>query len=481
MSRNGSGTYSLPVNSWNPANNGTPATAADWQTLINDVAAAITQSLSRDGQTTLTGNLQMGSNKLTGLSVGTAAGDSLAWQQLFSQGQPADLASAATTDIGLQNTTVLNITGTTTITSFGINYNGPRFLRFAGALTLTHNATTLILPGAANITTAANDCAIVVPSGTPANGWRVVSYVTGAGTAFANSVNTSAIQDDAVTFAKIQNIATDTILGRVTAGTGDVEALTPTQAAELYTAKIQPITATVAANAMTITLNPTTLDFRSSTRSSGAVVTRSVASAISLVIPSGATMGTIAATAARFIVLAIDNAGTVELAVVNLAGGNVLDEADVISTTVLNTASDSNNVIYSTAARTNVPYRIVGFVDNTQATPGTYATAPSLVQGAGGQALASLSSIGYGQTWQSVTRISGTTYYNTTGKPIMLGVRRTNTSGAILTTINGVTVLNNVLATAAVQEITESAIIPHGNSYVITATAGATFSAVELR
>lgn len=183
MSRNGSGTYSLPVNSWNPANNGTPATAADWQALINDVAAALTQSLSRDGQTVMTGNLQMGSNKLTGLSVGTAAGDSLAWQQLFSQGQPADLASATTTDIGLQNTTVLNITGTTTITSFGLNYNGPRFLRFAGVLTLTHNATTLILPGGANITTAANDCAIVVPSGTPANGWRVVGYMRADGTA----------------------------------------------------------------------------------------------------------------------------------------------------------------------------------------------------------------------------------------------------------------------------------------------------------
>lgn len=183
MSRNGSGTYSLPVNSWNPANNGTPATAADWQALINDVAAALTQSLSRDGQTVMTGNLQMGSNKLTGLSVGTAAGDSLAWQQLFSQGQPADLASATTTDIGLQNTTVLNITGTTTITSFGLNYNGPRFLRFAGVLTLTHNATTLILPSGANITTAANDCAIVVPSGTPANGWRVVGYMRADGTA----------------------------------------------------------------------------------------------------------------------------------------------------------------------------------------------------------------------------------------------------------------------------------------------------------
>lgn len=202
-----------------------------------------------------------------------------------------------------------------------------------------------------------------------------------------NAVATANIQDNAVTFAKFQDIATSRIVGRVAAGSGDAVDLTPAQIAPLLTSGIQPITATVAANAMTITLNPTTLDFRSATLSSGAVNTRQVATAISLVIPSGATLGTIAAVAARFAVLAIDNAGTVELAVVNLAGGNVLDESGVISTTVLNAASDLNNVIYSTTARTNVPYRVVGFVDNTQATPGTYATAPSLVQGAGGQAL----------------------------------------------------------------------------------------------
>lgn len=175
MPRNGSGSYSLPTNSWNPAVNGVPATASDWQALINDVATAVTQSLSRDGQTTATGNLPMGGNKLTGLAAGTAVGDSLRWEQLFSQGQPQDLASAATTDIGDQLTTVLNITGTTTITSFGANYNGPRFLRFAGAVTLTNSAS-LVLPGNANITTAAGDCAIVVPLGTPASGWRVITY-----------------------------------------------------------------------------------------------------------------------------------------------------------------------------------------------------------------------------------------------------------------------------------------------------------------
>ncbi len=57
MSRNGSGTYSLPVNSWNPATNSTPATSADWQALANDIAAALTQSISKDGQTPITSTI----------------------------------------------------------------------------------------------------------------------------------------------------------------------------------------------------------------------------------------------------------------------------------------------------------------------------------------------------------------------------------------------------------------------------------------
>lgn len=195
MARNGSGTYNLLTNSWNPATNGVSATAVDWQNLINDVAAALTQSLSADGQTPMTGNLNAGNNKITGLAAGSATGDSLRWEQLFSQGQPANLGSAATTDIGAQNTVLLNITGTTTITSFGTNYNGPRYLRFDGVLTLTHNATTLILPGGANITTAAGDSAIVVPNGTPANGWRVVGYQRADGGINATSLNATSLNN----------------------------------------------------------------------------------------------------------------------------------------------------------------------------------------------------------------------------------------------------------------------------------------------
>lgn len=197
MSRNGSGTYTLPVNSWNPATNAVSATASDWQSLIDDVETALTASLAADGQTPMTGNLAMGNNKLTGLAAGTAAGNSLRWEQLFSQGTEVDIASATTTDIGGQNSNFLQITGTTTITGFGTNYNGPRFLRFAGALTLTHGSA-LVLPSGASITTAAGDMAIAIPkatTGTP-DGW-VVLYQRASALPALSGANTDITSLDA--------------------------------------------------------------------------------------------------------------------------------------------------------------------------------------------------------------------------------------------------------------------------------------------
>ena len=72
-----------------------------------------------------------------------------------------DVASAATTAIGSAASRNVRITGTTTITSFGTSNAGvTRRVRFADALTLTHNGTSLILPGGANITTVADDSLI---------------------------------------------------------------------------------------------------------------------------------------------------------------------------------------------------------------------------------------------------------------------------------------------------------------------------------
>lgn len=46
-----SGTYSPPASSWFPTVGAAPATKADWDALLADISAAITQSISSDGQT----------------------------------------------------------------------------------------------------------------------------------------------------------------------------------------------------------------------------------------------------------------------------------------------------------------------------------------------------------------------------------------------------------------------------------------------
>ena len=90
------------------------------------------------------------------------------------------IAGGATTDIGGVNSQFVEVTGTPIITSFGTNYTGVRFVRFTGAAVITHNATLINLPGAANITTASGDCLIAVPNST-GNGWNVTSYARAAG------------------------------------------------------------------------------------------------------------------------------------------------------------------------------------------------------------------------------------------------------------------------------------------------------------
>lgn len=254
------------------------------------------------------------------------------------------LASATSTAIGAAASNNIIITGSTTITSFDTIADGAtRQVVFSGALTLTHNAASLILPTANNIITATGDVATFLSLG--AGNWRCVAYQRANGTSIWTNSN------------------------------------------------IQPITASVATNNLTLTLNPTVLDFRSATLSAGTVNTRSITTAISVTVPNTATLGTTNNVAARLTLLAIDNAGTVELAVINNVGATTLslDETTLISTTAVSVGATSAGVAYSTSARTNVPFRVVGYIDITEATAGTWATAATAIQGIGGNNVTAVS------------------------------------------------------------------------------------------
>lgn len=101
----------------------------------------------------------------------------------------ASVASAATTGLGAPTSNVVIITGTTTITAFSAVAAGAvRYVTFAGSLILTHNGTSLILPGAANIATAAGDTAIFVSLGS--GNWRCLQYTRASGVPLVVSTGT---------------------------------------------------------------------------------------------------------------------------------------------------------------------------------------------------------------------------------------------------------------------------------------------------
>jgi len=101
------------------------------------------------------------------------------------------IASAATCDLGAAGSLCVAVTGTTAITGFGTGTNLLRFVRFAGALALTHNAASLILPGGAAIVTAAGDTACFTSDG--GGNWRCRHYQRANGQPVATALDVASL------------------------------------------------------------------------------------------------------------------------------------------------------------------------------------------------------------------------------------------------------------------------------------------------
>ncbi len=104
----------------------------------------------------------------------------------ISGAKSTNIASNTTTDLNTATGNYVHITGTTTIASFGTVTAGTQIsVVFDGILVLTYNATSLILPTAASITTQANDCAIFESEGS--GNWKCISYLRADGTALVSA------------------------------------------------------------------------------------------------------------------------------------------------------------------------------------------------------------------------------------------------------------------------------------------------------
>ena len=91
--------------------------------------------------------------------------------------------------------------------------------------------------------------------------------------------------------------------------------------------------------------------------------------------------------------------------------------------------------------------------------------------------------LGYGQDWQVLTgsRFAGTTYYNTTGKPIFLMVEGSgNVNSTITITINGVVAWHNQASGSAIAG-PATIPIPVNASYIVAFTGSSLQSWSELR
>lgn len=137
------------------------------------------------GDVTGVSSLNGGTGALTGFLEASGA----TMTGAFNEAPITTLASAGTIDIGAQASNTINVSGSTTITSLGTASSGVvRKLVFSGTLTLTHNATSLILPGSANIVTAARDVSEFVSLGS--GNWRCLYYQKALGYATPSGTET---------------------------------------------------------------------------------------------------------------------------------------------------------------------------------------------------------------------------------------------------------------------------------------------------
>lgn len=156
----------------------------------------------------------------------------------------SNIASSATVDLSTATGSYIEVTGTTTITSFGtIGQGVTKLLKFTGALQLTYNATSMILPTSANLTTEAGDTALFISLGS--GNWQCLMYQRVSGQSIINLSKASQLEaetgtDDAkyITALKVKQSITSELTTQVNAEAGLVndELMTPLRTKQAITA-----------------------------------------------------------------------------------------------------------------------------------------------------------------------------------------------------------------------------------------------------
>lgn len=256
-------------------------------------------------------------------------------------------------------TTTATAAGTTTLTTTSTFYQ-----YFTGSTTQTVTlpvVTTLIVGQSFSITN--NSTGVITVNSSGAN--LVVAISAG------QTVRVTCI------------LATGTTAASWSAVVTAISASVNTDSGQLYNAGIA---ASVASNALTLSLTQAdgatapstgagavTIGFRNSLVGNGSYTAVAATTTTSIVVPAGATLSSRAVLPFVFWLYAINNAGTIELAVSAMK----YDTAGTYNTIAISSSSSSNNAIYSTTARTGVAIRLIGRVATTETVAGNWAQAPT--------------------------------------------------------------------------------------------------------
>lgn len=159
----------------------------------------------------------------------------------------------------------------------------------------------------------------------------------------------------------------------------------PTGSEEIYNLGL---TGTVASNALTIAMKQSDgstdpasgsgavkVGFRNSTSTTGGYNERSVTAALSVVVPSGASLGHTSGANEFVYVYAQDNSGTVQMCV---SGSGYFDEGVVQTTVTISGSSTARTTLYCTTGATG-GIRFIGREKVNESTAGTWASAPTEV------------------------------------------------------------------------------------------------------
>lgn len=167
---------------------------------------------------------------------------------------PTTLAAGTSTDLGSKDETFITLTGSAaTVTALGTVSAGIyKWVIFNAAHVLTHNATSLILPSAANITAASGDVACFVSLGS--GNWRCVSYTRASGN---NVLNASTFGDGTVGAPSV-TFAADLDTGFYRSGTNTVNVAAGGASVASFAAAVgvTPTTTFTVSGGTTITLTP---------------------------------------------------------------------------------------------------------------------------------------------------------------------------------------------------------------------------------